>query len=206
MRENKKDIILKTAARHFSKKGYDTSSLEEIATECGISKAAIYYHFKGKAALYEAILLHRLSYLSKTLNEAVFSKNSIKEKLFAYIETFGSFLKENSCFAAILAHEFADRGNHMPPTAIKELSKTLTLVTAILNEGIKEDIFEMENPMAIQMMIVSTLIMHQTTRNLREKVTKCVETNFTILPEPDIENLSKILSKNIYKAIKKAKR
>jgi len=195
-----KQEILKVAARHFAKRGYEGINLDEIAKELGITKPAIYYHFKNKADLYKAVLMERLRGLVEAIEEAMKEATKPSEKLRLYIESFGSYLQKNSCFAAILAHEFADEGIHMDKETTKELSKTLGKLTAIINEGIEKGLFTLQNPMAVQITIVSTLIMHQTTKPLREKVTRFIQ-DYEILPEPNIEDIAKILAQNILKAI-----
>jgi AcrR family transcriptional regulator len=40
---------LRVALAHFTAKGYEATSMREIAEELGISKAALYYHFTSKA-------------------------------------------------------------------------------------------------------------------------------------------------------------
>ena len=198
---SKKESLMRIAARHFAKYGYEGVSLDAIAKETGITKAAIYYHFKDKAHLYEAVLLERLRGLVEHIEQVLPSKGA-KERLERYIEGFGSFLEQNPCFAAILAHEFADNGAHMSQEATLLLSRTLGILTSILNEGIEEGVFEMENPMVVQMMIVSTLVMHQTTTQLRHKVSSFVS-GYEVLPEPTIEDVAKVLAKKIRKAIRK---
>ncbi|PRP54521.1 TetR family transcriptional regulator [Bacillus halotolerans] len=47
----KKERIIKTSIRLFAKKGYASTTIQEIASECGISKGAFYLHFKSKEAL-----------------------------------------------------------------------------------------------------------------------------------------------------------
>ncbi len=200
-----KQELIKIAARHFAKRGYEGISLDEIAKEAGITKPAIYYHFKNKAQLYQAVLMERLLGLVTSLEKEVTKHEEPQEKLRSYIETFGKFLQKNSCFAAILAHEFADGGVHMDEQNTKELSKTLGMLTSILNEGIEKRIFIMQNPMSVQMMIVSTLIMHQTTRPLRKKVIKFIE-DYEVLPEPNVKDIAKILARNVLKAITKDQR
>ena len=203
MRTSRKESILLTAARHFSEKGFEGASMEEIAAEVGVTKPAIYYHFKDKAALYEAVLLYRLEGLAKAVEQAVAEADGAEGKLRAYIEAFGAFLKEHPCFAAILAHEFADDGKQMSDTAAKTLSRTLGTVTGVLNEGIESGVFEMENPMVVQMMIVSTLIMHQTTKKIRAKVASNVQGRYPISPEPALEDLARILANKILKSVRK---
>jgi AcrR family transcriptional regulator len=60
---------MEAAAEHFSHYGYDATRLEAIAKVCDISKPAIYYHFKDKAALYEAVLLKRFSALAEIIEK-----------------------------------------------------------------------------------------------------------------------------------------
>ena len=205
MKASNKEKILQTAARHFSKKGFEGASLEEIASEVGVTKPAIYYHFKDKADLYEAVLLFRLENLYAGIQVAVKKADGAEAKLRAYIESFGAFLQEYPCFAAILAHEFADDGKQMSDRAAKALSQTLGTVTAILNEGIEEGGFVMENPMVVQMMIVSTLIMHQTTRTIRARVAKNVQGEYPISPDPSLPDLARILANKIIQSIQKDK-
>ncbi|AIC94491.1 TetR/AcrR family transcriptional regulator [Shouchella lehensis] len=47
--------IMETAFKMFSKKGFDQTSLTNIATEVGISKPAIYYYFKSKDELIKTL-------------------------------------------------------------------------------------------------------------------------------------------------------
>jgi len=204
LRVNRKDAILNIASRHFSKAGFAAASLEDIASEAEITKPAIYYHFKDKSALYEAVLLEHLEPLAKMIEKAVSSKAAPEEKLAAYIEAFGECLQNRSSFAAILTHEFADSGKNLPESATKELAKILQILTSIINEGVENGVFRTENPMVVQMMIVSPLIMHQTTRQMRERVTRHVKGDYRLLPEPEIKDMAKMLSRKIIFALKEA--
>ncbi len=202
MRDSKREKILLAAAKHFSKFGFEAASLEDIAAESGVTKPAIYYHFKDKAALYEAVLLFRLKLLADRVERAVESATGPEERLRAYIEAFGAFLNEHGCFAAILAHEFSDDGKQMSDRAAKELSRTLSTVTAILNDGAEKGVFKIENPMVAQMMIVSTLIMHQTTRTIRARVASYVRGDHKISPDPSMRDLTRILADKILKSVR----
>ncbi|WP_084963511.1 TetR family transcriptional regulator [Thermoactinospora rubra] len=48
MREDTRTKIQQVALRLFIDKGYEATSLREIAEELGVTKAALYYHFKTK--------------------------------------------------------------------------------------------------------------------------------------------------------------
>ncbi len=203
MRVSKKEKILEVAARYFSKYGYANAVLDDIAAEVGITKPAIYYHFKDKAALYAAVLTGRLTRLADALETEVKGIEEPCEALQQYIVTFGDFLKENHCFAAILAHEFADDGANMPDEATEQLARTLGLLTEILDRGIAQCAFEIENPMVVQLTIVSSLVMHQTTAGLRRRVTESINRNHQVHPEPAMDDLARILAKKVLKAVKR---
>lgn len=46
-------LILDTAIKLFSKKGYEKTSLQDIIDETGLSKGAIYHHFSCKEEIFE---------------------------------------------------------------------------------------------------------------------------------------------------------
>jgi AcrR family transcriptional regulator len=48
--------ILRTAMRLFVEQGYDRTSLREIAEEVGVTKAALYYHFRTKDDIVRAAM------------------------------------------------------------------------------------------------------------------------------------------------------
>lgn len=48
--------ILAAAARCFARKGFASATLDEVATEAGLTKGAVYWHFAGKHDLFFALL------------------------------------------------------------------------------------------------------------------------------------------------------
>lgn len=47
-------MILRISSELFMEYGYEAISLQQIAKECGVTKASIYYHFESKAQLFTA--------------------------------------------------------------------------------------------------------------------------------------------------------
>src|ERR671933_1696626 len=48
--------ILEAALRLFAREGYAGASIRKIAREVGVTEGAIYAHFEGKRAIYEALV------------------------------------------------------------------------------------------------------------------------------------------------------
>ena len=51
-----KEKIIETSTELFSKKGFDSTRIEEIARAAGVNKALIYYYFKSKEDLLDQIV------------------------------------------------------------------------------------------------------------------------------------------------------
>lgn len=195
---SKKEQIIKVASKYFSEVGYDKASLEDVAKEVGVSKAAIYYHFKDKFALYEAVLCSRFGELGEIICK-IDDSNPI-EALKRYIESFGKFLIDKPCFSAIFARELADGAKNIPQSCTKQMSRIVKKLSIILNNGHKEGVFERENVFMVQLMIVSTLINYVTTKNLREAVMSNLENIEGV--DVKLEDIITNLANKILKALR----
>ena len=54
-----RDQILQGAARVFASKGYDGATIADIVEESGVTKGAMYFHFKSKEELGQAIVIQQ---------------------------------------------------------------------------------------------------------------------------------------------------
>jgi AcrR family transcriptional regulator len=68
-----KDVILATAIRLFSSKGFKQTTLKNISAECGMNSALISYYFGGKKGLLKAVLNLKLDNFNKMF-EPVYTK------------------------------------------------------------------------------------------------------------------------------------
>ena len=51
-----RERILAAAGHVFARKGYQAASLDEVASAAGMTKGAIYWHFRSKSDLFFALL------------------------------------------------------------------------------------------------------------------------------------------------------
>jgi TetR/AcrR family transcriptional regulator, cholesterol catabolism regulator len=54
-RENRRGAVLDSAARSFALHGYAGTSIRDIAADAGVQPSSLYYFFKSKDELYEAV-------------------------------------------------------------------------------------------------------------------------------------------------------
>jgi TetR/AcrR family transcriptional regulator len=50
----KREAVLREAAAAFNRRGYHSTSLDELAANLGVTKAALYYYFPNKQTLLSA--------------------------------------------------------------------------------------------------------------------------------------------------------
>lgn len=50
--------VLEAAVKSFGERGYSSTSLEAVAKEAGMTRGAIYWHFKNKYELLDAVIQH----------------------------------------------------------------------------------------------------------------------------------------------------
>lgn len=53
--QNRREVLLEVAARHFVQRGFEAASMRDIAADVGIQPSSIYYHFPSKEDLMLAV-------------------------------------------------------------------------------------------------------------------------------------------------------
>jgi AcrR family transcriptional regulator len=76
--------ILQAAEKLFQKWGIAKTTMEDIAREAGKGKSTLYYYFKSKEEILEAVALAQIMRITDKAKEAIAKKKTAKEKLFIY--------------------------------------------------------------------------------------------------------------------------
>ena len=63
--------VLEAALKVFSRQGYAAARLEDVADEAGVTRGAIYWHFKNKADLYTTLVGEVMERLEEVVERAV---------------------------------------------------------------------------------------------------------------------------------------
>lgn len=79
--------LLDIACRLFSQRGFNGTSLRDIAQEANITKAALYYHFPNKEALFDKIVLESLEALLNQVREACAAATTPQDRIRAFMRT-----------------------------------------------------------------------------------------------------------------------
>jgi AcrR family transcriptional regulator len=91
--ETREEQILGIAARLFGTDGFERTSLRDIAEAAGITKAALYYYFPDKEALYDRVVLDGLEQLHAYVFAQMDAADSCKGRLNAFVLATAEYLE-----------------------------------------------------------------------------------------------------------------
>ncbi len=87
--------LLDAAEKVFSEKGVTRTTLNDVACAAGMTRGAIYWHFKDKSALFEAMCDRAFLPMDSLLNEIASTPD--KDPLLALRQLTTHFLKQVAC-------------------------------------------------------------------------------------------------------------
>ena len=84
--EERKDQILAAATKVFTQRGFADARMDDIVTESGLSKGALYWYFDSKDAIIVSILDRVFDWEAARWDEILNREDSAQKKLDAFIE------------------------------------------------------------------------------------------------------------------------
>ncbi|GAB4453220.1 MAG: TetR/AcrR family transcriptional regulator [Bacteroidales bacterium] len=143
---NLKEQIIITSRDVFSKFGFKKTSVEEIALTMRKKKSSIYYYFKSKEEIFEAVLDYEANILRQEIMKKLLEHKKASDKLKEYVHTRMLFLKQMINFYDAMKNDYF---NHMP--FIEKLRKKfddeeIAIIRSILTEGVVTKEFSIKRP------------------------------------------------------------
>ena len=128
--------VLDVAERLVQVKGFNGFSYADAASELGITKAALHYHFAGKAELGEALIKRYAERFSAALKEIDAQGLDAPAKLRAYADLYhGVVRNQRMCLCGMLAAEFQTLPEAMQRAVLRFFDDNETWLVAVLERG-----------------------------------------------------------------------
>jgi AcrR family transcriptional regulator len=102
----KRQAILRYARKVFVAEGYTATRIEPIAREVGVSTATLYALFKGKAALFSAVIEDAADDFARQMTRVSAIEGDGRQQLTAFAEAYAGFMSEpfvRSVFRLVMA-------------------------------------------------------------------------------------------------------
>ncbi len=142
--EYRKKIII-IAGQIFSRYGFKKTTMEEIARALRMGKSSVYYYFRSKEEIFEAVVLYEANILRSELTTAIKSVESPVDKMRNYVFVrMKSFEKLSNYYNTIFDRNL-DHFDFIENIRARYDREELAILRLILYLGARRKVFRIEN-------------------------------------------------------------
>lgn len=126
------DALFRAALEVFAERGMSRATVEEVAERAGVSRATIYYHFRGKQELLLFLLHHGLERMADRVESAAAASATTADALEAIIDAHVDFFHDHQAFTQVVLSEIwrIDRRHELTPQTL--LARDIQVVGEVL--------------------------------------------------------------------------
>lgn len=139
--------ILHAAAELFADKGFHGASLREIADKVGIRTPSLFYHFKSKRELYEAVLAMMFELERNLVGMGLAMEGDFKQRAENLVRLYAYHLAENRSLATIVQREMLDNPQDMARAGREYTLPMLGMLTNFVRDGQAAGVFRPVDPL-----------------------------------------------------------
>jgi len=155
--------ILREATRLFARKGFDGTTVQELADSVGIRKPSLLYHFASKDELRQAVLDDVLSRWSEVIPN-VLLQAARDEQFEAIMQAIASFFLEDADRARVVLREAMDRPDDLRDRLVTYVRPWVHLIADQLERGkkrglVRPDVDTEAYAMLVPAMVVAAVAM-----------------------------------------------
>lgn len=149
---DKKYLIMEAAVELFSKKGFEGTSMRDLASEAGVNLAMINYYFGSKEGLLEEVLQYNASYMTNILNDIIHDDSiSSIGKLDRFIDALIEKMSIKRSFHKLWHHEIMlNKEGHISNKIKQIISNNSITIKELIQQGIdKQEFRQVDIPLTI---------------------------------------------------------
>jgi TetR/AcrR family transcriptional repressor of nem operon len=128
--------ILDAAERLVQERGFNGFSYADVAKELGVTKAALHYHYPGKAELGDALIERYARRFGEALLAVDEEETDAEAKLRAYAQLYAEvFRDDRMCLCGMLAADYATLPKPMRARVIRFFDDNEVWLAHVLEDG-----------------------------------------------------------------------
>ena len=152
--DERKNEILDVANELFARKGFDATTISDIIEKVGVARGTVYYHFKSKEDIMDALIERYASRLLDAAKKIADDKSiPVFERLFQTLMA----LSADNDEGLVASEEIHKPQNALMHQKIQEVNMEgiPPILTGIVEDGIKEGLFDTPYPYETMEMVVA---------------------------------------------------
>ncbi len=140
----RKEEIVAEATRLFAERGYEGTSMGDLAERVGLRKASLFHHFESKDVLYTTVLSQLLAGVEVAFLDAAAAEGSFIDRLDALTDAITAMLGSSPHAARLLIREAMDWGPVMRDRLAGSIQEVLKASADFTRAGQREGAFDPE--------------------------------------------------------------
>lgn len=139
--ESRREEILDVAGRLFERKGYASTTINDILSDIGIAKGTFYYYFKSKEEVMDALVLRKIAAQTAEVEQLANDEYlSVNEKMFSILQ----LLQEDGQSGSRAGlHNNAEMQQKLLAEMVLKLGP---VIAAVIKQGKAEGMFATDYP------------------------------------------------------------
>jgi len=135
--ERTRAAILAAAEQQFAKRGFVATRLEDVAAAVDLKRAALFYHFRDKQSLYDAVLADAFGSLVARLEEAFSAPESVPVRIERALEAWVDTVVARPTLARLILRHAAEADEHPTQGMMPSADRFLSLAWSLFEQGRK---------------------------------------------------------------------
>jgi TetR/AcrR family transcriptional regulator len=152
--------ILTAAESVFAQNGFAGARTEAIAERSGVTKAMLYYYFRSKEAIYEAVVEEQFGEFNRKAIELLAGPGAPADLLLRYVELHFDWITTRHRHAQ-LYHQLMTSGDRLVKRLVsRHFSERATALGALLKRGMENGVFRKADVFHTSLTIVGMIVFY----------------------------------------------
>jgi TetR/AcrR family transcriptional regulator len=152
--------ILAAAEQAFATAGPAGARIDDIAATAGVNKALLYYYFKSKGGLYEAVLEDHFHEFNRQALAVLATPDDARAVLLRYVSLYFDFISARRRYASLYQQLMTARGRPLERLVRKYIVPRSAAFRRLLERGIRTGVFRRVDARQTTISVVGLIVFY----------------------------------------------
>lgn len=152
--------ILSAAEQIFARSGLEGARTDAIAAAAGVNKALLYYYFKSKGGLYEAVVEDHFREFNRKAMEVLSAPGSARTVLLRYVSLYFDFISARRRYASLYQQLMTARGKPLERLVRRYFVPRSDAFNKLLVRGVRDGEFRRADARHTAISIVGLIVFY----------------------------------------------
>ena len=178
------ESLLEAATQVFMETGFAGARVDQIARQAQVNKAMIYYHFRSKRGLYQAVLGRLFHGVLDEIARIARDEPDPQRRLIMFYAGMARLFGERRALPHIMLREVLSGGESLDSEGLRVLTGIVVFVRDAIEKGVREGSVRDVNPLVVHLSALAPLVLFFVSQELRDRLLPATGLAVT-MPKPE---------------------